>query len=138
MCFQKQKCLLRELLSLLGQLHIPKDQLGNLKLMKMIFSTVGETNSKIPHTYSSKKTRGDLVELKKSAMNGRSPCTTACKTKLQDVISILKLLCQFLRKFKSLLIKLQSWKIYLDVSQGGVPFGNTAHFYHLHFCTLLL
>ena len=71
MCLQKQKCLLRELQSLLGQLHIPKDQLENLKLMKMIFSTVGETNSKIPCAYSSKKTRGDLVELKKSAMNGR-------------------------------------------------------------------
>jgi hypothetical protein len=89
MCLQKQKCLLRELLTLLGQLHIPKDQSENSKLMKMIFLTVGETNfSKIPHTYSSKK----MVELKKSAMNGRSLCTTAYKTKLQDVISILKLL----------------------------------------------
>ena len=72
MCLQKQKCHLRELLRLLlGQLHIPKDQFENLKLMKMIFSTVGESHLKIPHTYSFKKKRGDSVELKKSAMNGR-------------------------------------------------------------------
>lgn len=91
MCLQKQKCHQHELLSLLGQPHTPKDQPENSKLMRMIFSMVGGTSYMIADAYFALKTRDKLVVLKKFAMNERYSCTTAYKTRLQGVISILKL-----------------------------------------------